>query len=344
MNVVMDGIIFTLQKAGGISLYFQNLLDRLKPNQLLMYANNNIFCNAAMNSHWLRKRGLERLRSVNIDYEEPFIFHSSYYRTCSNPNAINITTVHDFIAEYFKSGLAARLHTLQKRNAIIHSDAVICVSESTKRDLVKFFPWAEAKAYVVHNGKSSEYFQLEGAFKEKALLFVGNRAGYKNFDYAVSLAGELDGYSLVLAGGGELTPRESDMINSVLPGRWRHEESLSNDELAILYNKARYLLYTSEYEGFGIPILEAQACGCVPICRKVSSMPEIAGEACIYISGTNTGIDTAEIRKIERDEARYKELLHSGIENAKKYSWDRCAAETREVYLRAYRDKTGRSA
>ena len=90
---------------------------------------------------------------------ESFIFHSSYFRISSNPNAINITTVHDFTYEYFYHGLHKWIHCWQKYYAIRKSKYVVCISENTKKDLLNFLPDVdEKKIHVIYNGVSDDYY------------------------------------------------------------------------------------------------------------------------------------------------------------------------------------------
>ena len=153
MWISFYNIIFSLQKAGGISVVWSELLKRmakLGPNyKCLEYTGHekNIFRKTLdiPESNLIRKNypllSFQRYLNPRVPHvctNTLFIFHSSYYRFCPCKNAINITTVHDFTYEYFFSGLRKILYCRQKYRAIRHSDHIICISETTKKDLLKF--------------------------------------------------------------------------------------------------------------------------------------------------------------------------------------------------------------
>ena len=147
MNIVYDDIIYSLQKSGGGSVYWTENVKRIKENvEHYAYdsATENFFYNEdnLPNLHKWSSKFLIFKRYFNLrfkDKKEPFIFHSSLYRLCKNKNALNITTVHDFTYEYYRKDLKSNLHKWQKKNAVMHSDGVICISENTKQDLLKFY-------------------------------------------------------------------------------------------------------------------------------------------------------------------------------------------------------------
>jgi mannosyltransferase len=167
--------------------------------------------------------------------------------------------------------------------------------------------------------------------QKNTVLFIGGRAGYKNFEYAVQIIGELPELYLQIIGGGELTDREIALLKKHLPDRYEYYQSLSNKELNIKYNEAKFLLYPSLYEGFGIPVLEAQAAGCPVVCCNVSSLSEIAGDAAIYISGKDMANDLCSISNLE-DRDYYHHIVEKGLNNCRRFSWKKCAEQTYEFY------------
>ena len=114
--------------------------------------------------------------------KEKFIFHSSYYRTSNSKNAINIITVYDFIYEKFSSGWRKKIHTWQKERAINNSHHIICISHSTKNDLLTYYPAImKSKITVVYLGASDTFKENNKLKKEKSLIFVGSR-GIQNLE------------------------------------------------------------------------------------------------------------------------------------------------------------------
>lgn len=359
LNIVLDNIIFNLQKSGGISVVWRELLKRFCMNQnlnvnFLEYTNANFTVPKQWLSsrvHVLRKCSIllrvRRYLNPRVRMNEDFIFHSSYYRTSSSRFAINITTVHDFTYEYFGCGLKRKIHCWQKHRAIRNSDYIICISENTKFDLLKFLPDINVERItVVYNGVSDDYFVIKDKdindfklpFKRKTfVLFVGARSGYKNFELAVNA---LVNSSLNLVVVGEpLTKQENALLENKLgKERYKYVGRVSNSELNFLYNNAYCLLYPSAYEGFGIPVLEAQKAGCPVIAYDCSSIPEIIGKTPLLMKK----LSVSEIgRGIEllRDQDIRENIINQGLENVKRFTWDRTYEQTYAIYQNALNSK-----
>jgi mannosyltransferase len=334
VKIVYDDIIYSLQKAGGISLYWARLETYLKQDIRFVYPRHekNIFYQQVKDVEIKKKKPIlfERYKNVTVLEKEPFIFHSSYYRFCKNKNAVNITTVHDFIYELFRCDLKSNIHKIQKKVAIENSEAVICDSESTKNDFISFYPKYKGIIKVIYLGLSEEYFHLDRKCKNTA-VFIGNRTGYKNFEYAVKLIHELPQVNLQIIGGGELTVWETNLLKKYIPNKYEYCRSLSNRELNDKYNEAKFLLYPSLYEGFGIPVIEAQAAGCPVVCCDVSSLPEVAGDAAVYISGKDIDNDLHIISELDNHDY-YDHIVERGLNNCKRFSWKKCAEQTYEFY------------
>ena len=233
MKIVYDNIIFSLQKAGGISIYWTELIKRFKnKGEILFYEkkNNNIFRKIifydVINESTLGFKILRYLPFIK-KLPEKSIFHSSYYRISLQKDIANITTVHDFTYEYLRTGMAKYIHIWQKGFAIKKSDGIICVSENTRRDLMKFYPMIEdSKVKVIYNGVGNEFIKLENSKEflieqfeilknKKYILYVGDRSTYKNFNIAVEVLKQLDDYILVMVGGQKLSGFENELIEPI---------------------------------------------------------------------------------------------------------------------------------
>jgi glycosyltransferase involved in cell wall biosynthesis len=361
MNVVFDNIIFSLQKHGGISVVWYELLKRILEDSDIESSFIDI-----PNENFLRKKlviphsklieqkstilplKIHRYKNPSLKNAEG-IFHSSYFRTLDNPKIANITTVHDFTYEYFFKGLPKLIHHQQKGRAINNSQAIICVSQNTKNDLLKFYPKVkEEQTRVVYNGVSEDYFVLMEVDKvslrnlipfesEEYILYVGDRRGeYKNFRMVVD-ACKISGLPLVIVGGGELTKNEQFIITqSVGINQFVQLSGLANTQLNLLYNNASWFVYPSAYEGFGIPILEAQKAGCPVICSNMSSIPEVAGKGASMIDNISaTKIADILLQSQSRSELKNK-IIKEGLVNSKRFSWDKCYQDTKQLYFDVY--------
>lgn len=350
-NIFIDNIVFYIQKSGGVSVVWKEIISRLKEHcsnvAYLQYQRNpHNVCYDKIADH-LNIRILkgklwkfQRYFPLKLNgLKTPFIFHSTYYRYCTNNNAINITTVHDFTYEYFTCGLKKWVHCWQKYKAIRKSKYVICVSQSTKIDLMKFLPdITEDRIKVVYNGVSEDYHPLEKwerkelpFDKNQYLLFVGARGAYKNFEFLVKSIVDTH-YNLVIVGF-PLTDSEKEILKG-MNKRYYYTGIVANSELNNLYNGTLALVYPSAYEGFGIPILEAQKAGCPVIAYNASSIPEVIGDTPLLMEELTKEELLRKLELLKCQEIRRKIILN-GLQNVKRFSWDSTFEETMKVYKAA---------
>ncbi|MFO6423834.1 glycosyltransferase family 4 protein [Motilimonas sp. KMU-193] len=324
--IYIDLIINKLQSHGGISVYFNELTSRLsKENIKVTFLNEK---NDKTSIFERPLKWLERYRSVKINSKKG-VLHSSYYRVSNNKEIKLVNTVHDFTYEKFIKGPAKWIHCWQKYRAILRSDIVICVSQNTANDLFHYCPIEASKVRVIYNGVSEIYSPLNLRERTNEVLFVGARAGYKNFSLAVEAVAKIPDLSLSIVGGGMLSKNETRLLEHHLPGRYQWLGRLSDNDLNVAYNRAYALLYPSSYEGFGIPILEAMRAGCPVIAVNVSSIPEVAGDAAVLTPKADTDLFVDALKSVA---SRRESLMHAGFEQAKLFSWDKCYIETLQVY------------
>lgn len=347
INVIYDNVVFSLQKSGGISVYWKELLERIKSDnsvelKILEYpeADSNIFRKSLMFDlnqievlNLFPSVRIRRYFNPRVSVDISTIFHSSYYRTAKGSHIKNIVTVHDFTYEKKIRSLVGKIHIFQKRKALEIADGIICISENTKKDMLELYPYLMNKNIrVIYNGFNSfDYKHNENKMIENSVLFVGARKGYKNFGKAVLIVSELHDLSLTIVGP-PLDSNEKTYLDRVLPNRYQSFSHVSNEELNELYNKSICLLYLSEYEGFGIPILEAMSAGCPVIALKKSSIPEVAGEAGLLFTSIDNKILQNTIESLRYNHTMRNEQIELGLRNAKRYSWDNCYKELLEFY------------
>ncbi len=340
MNVVYDDIVYSLQKHGGISVYWSEITRNTDQALRVVYdsaVNNRVYEKKLMNKSLVKSGRLLQIKrflplKIKEYLREPFIFHSSYYRYCCNKNALNVTTIHDFTNELYAKGILAYIRYIRKKVTIAHSKAVICISNNTFDDFKRFFPNYRGLVKVIYNGYDSQsYYLIPEIHKEKIILFVGERRLYKRFDLAVKIAKNFKDCRFVIVGGGDLSDEEFNLLEQNLKNRYEKHGFVDNNKLRELYNKAFFLCYPSEYEGFGIPIIEAQACGCPVVCQKKSCIPEIGNNAAVYFTENEIDNSDGDIYKLNNSDY-YREKVELGLTNVKRFSWENCRKKVHDLY------------
>lgn len=348
MRIVLDNIIFSLQRAGGISTYWYELTSRfIKENkqncQFLDYKKPNKYRSKLQIDSSIASSlpvPLVRFLPSSFCAIQDFVFHSSYYRYSKCERAVNIVTVHDMIYENLITSIPYMLLKHQKKQAIIKADGIICVSENTRKDLLEFFPDKEDCIEVIHNGVSNDFVPLSdeksnsGGDVESGkeyVLYVGSRARYKNFGLAVRSVSMIKDLDLLVFGGGSLTSAEARLLDKHLPDRHRYVSWTGTKKLNSLYNKALCLLYPSIYEGFGLPVAEAMKAGCPVVAVKASSIPEVCGNAGLLVDEPSEDQIVQKLNEL-KDPVKREEQIKMGINQSKKYSWDKCYNKTASFY------------
>lgn len=277
---------------------------------------------------------VDRFMSVVCPEKEPFIFHSSYYRNCNNIEARKVVTVHDFSYERVKVAgrTASYVHHRQKMNAIRNADRIACVSDNTYNDLIYFYPDIDKrKVSIIYNGVSDEFRPLHTDYDDY-VLFVGSRATYKNFEMAVVAVAQ-SGLRLIVCGN-PLSSKEHKFLQKYL-GNDFYIECVNADAVTLnqLYNGAFCLVYPSMYEGFGLPIVEAQKAGCPVVALNNSSIPEVIGNSPLLIKDNPIG--AREIKnKLEllKNNGLRKEVVEIGLKNSSRFTIKQMQQQYIELY------------
>lgn len=294
--IYLDGIIFRLQKYGGITVYFKQVIRAVADISdewcILLQDNEQGYC--ADNVIVEPSRLISSLRAVVLPKNSHIIFHSSYWRLPRSEAKV-IVTVHDLIAENSFVSLKSKLHLFFRKRALQRANVIIAISESTKKDLLVCYPTISTKkVIVVYNSVSDCYLSSEiRLFRDpKSFVFVGSRGGYKNFNKAVQALSCVPGARLTIVGGNKLSRSEKKILKGSLNSNFVYFPFLTDLDLRSVYETSNALLYPSGYEGFGLPVAEALACGCFVICGSNSSLAEVHG-------GLNFDIGSGSIEEIE---------------------------------------------
>ena len=266
-----------------------------------------------------------------------------------------VVTVHDLIRYFDAKGLGPFIHSPNVRDraclrvdysGISRAAAVIAVSNKTKQDLIEHLGLPEERIFVIYEGVDRVQFRpTEPApVGHPYVLFVGSEHPRKNLRTllhafaALKRSPRFADLKLVKVGaaGGPEAPFREDTLSSVselgLEGEVVFTERVRDDELPAYYSGARCLVLASFYEGFGLPPLEAMACGCPVIVSSAGALPEIAGDAALVIDPHDRKALADALRRVLEDESLRASLRQRGFERSKHFSWEEAARETAAVY------------
>lgn len=279
------------------------------------------------------------------------IYHVS--EVCIQPakKAKSVAFIHDLTTVFYP-------HHHVKSNVFLHGrrfknihkvDAVLTNSEYTKKDIVEYLHVNPEKVIVTHLGADERFCRKNQSEVQQVLrrynltkpyiLFVGTLEPRKNIKTLIKAFDNLKNkykmpHQLILAGQAGWFCEEifEAISSSVNKSDIRHLGYILDEDVPVLMNGAQAFAYPSFYEGFGLPILEAMQCGVPVIASATSSMPEVGGNACIYINPDDVNDLSEKIYTVISDENLRKELSEKGIERAKNFSWEKCARKTLRVY------------
>ncbi|MFT3795767.1 glycosyltransferase family 4 protein [Flavobacterium sp.] len=368
MKIVLDPQTYNEQKFGGISRYHTEVFLELQKNPQvqiecpIVYSDNwhlkeaglfqNLrnkifnpnfwpkFVNKKISKTYKKaniKASLQKLKKQDFDLFIP-TYYSPYFLEALG-NKPYVLTVYDMIHEVLPQYFTRDKHTVPNKKRLMEkADKIIAISESTKNDIVKIYPHISADkievVYLSYSIKHDDSVHLN--LPKKYILFVGNRSDYKNFAFflksiAPTLLSDND-LHLVCAGGNPFTANEQKMIADLGVGKKLIQRNFEDHELASYYSDAKCFVFPSEYEGFGIPVLEAMACGCPVVLANHSSFPEVAGEAGVYFELNNEIDLRSKINLLLNDEALRQDYIAKGLVQAQKFSWKKTAQESFEIF------------
>ncbi|WP_341838621.1 glycosyltransferase family 1 protein [Chitinophaga pollutisoli] len=362
MKVSFDHQIFTMQRYGGISRYFANICNSLQEREdaecklLVLYSRNQYIQDRQFpmspflgerllkkNSNlakWNEKYARHHIRKNDFDILHPTYYHPYFLEGLKKPFVI---TVHDMIHELFPEYFSTNeVYVRYKRETISRADHLIAISASTENDLQRIYNIPESKISVVHHGyqdnpallNADDTSSFQPPFRDY-VLFVGDRAGYKNFGrFVQAVKPVLERYDihLVCAGGGDFGAAEHEMLYRAGIQHRAKQVSASEAQLNALYQHALAFVYPSLYEGFGLPILEAFRNNCPIITSNTSCFKEVGGDAAIYFDPYQVEDMTKAIDAVINSKELYGQLRAKGTERLGLFTMERCMEGTMEVY------------
>ncbi len=287
-----------------------------------------------------------RLKQYHVD-----LVHSLGYFSPLLASCYSVTTIHDLNFIYARSSFSPAGYLLWRLMVSLsarRSHKIITVSQSSKRDIVEFIDIDPVRVQVIYEGapnirpdgcgqKSIDLHQY--GIRGRPILSVASSHPHKNLSRLIEAYSTLVRTydvenQLVLVGhrraGADLLEKMVKRLD--LEGKVILTGYIPDDLLEELYSKAVLFVFPSLYEGFGIPVLEAMANGVPVVCSNAASLPEVAGDAALFFDPYSVEEIAARMHQALQDSGLRKELIRSGQENAKRFSWERTARQTIAVY------------
>ena len=370
MHVFFDEQTFVAQAQGGISRYFTELAAELGRLGVWVHVFGGISRNRYLPSlahapnvtaryrprrdrlrinTWVARFSLvwRRWEFSRLRRRVPtLIYHATNYDLdpwIARRADAACLTVFDMIGELMCDAPSRARSLARKNRSVPLTDLLLCISEQTRRDFLREFPQCADRAKVTPLAASLPAPLADGLGRAERsspyVLFVGNRSGYKNGLNALKAFAELSPahptLQLVCFGGEPLTNEEEQVLNAAQARKRAVAVHGDDPLLSAYYSRAAVLLYPSRYEGFGLPVLEAMQLGCPVITTRCASLPEVAGEAAIYLDPDDVRGMARAADRLLREEPWRQSWIEAGRKRAEKFSWPATARQTKAAYAEA---------
>jgi glycosyltransferase involved in cell wall biosynthesis len=353
MRVCFDEQIFLLQKRGGVSRYFVELIREFSSN--LSYGIEPILGFKSTSNEMLFSLSNELGLGLNFDNRQKpiaialesashsfgnirvdLMHHTFYSKLFWQPRfrGPRVSTQYDMIPELFKEKRFFINPHLSKHYYFKNVNHIIAISNSAKSDLCNVWPEIDTPISVTHlathEAPTPKAKRISGS-----VLFVGVRQGYKDAETLTRAFAKVPPNlrnQIRFVGGGPFTEAEKSLFTELGIGHLVSQENLSDEELTLAYASSHIFVFPSRYEGFGLPVLEALQHSCRSLLARTEIFQEIAGDAAEYFSpGDETDL-TVQLTRILSDDPDTNPNVDAGIQKCKEFSWRFTAKKTSEIY------------
>jgi len=277
------------------------------------------------------------------------LFHSTYYLMPYRPGVPTLLTVYDLIAALHPQtvSLRARLFfSVATRLALAASERIVTISASARDDLLAHFSVDPSRVTPIplaadprfRPQPAAEIARVRAKYNLPAryIFYLGINKPHKNLPCLVDAYARIphspSPIPLLIAGAWDARYPESRALAAPLGDGVRFLGPVDDADLPALHSGATLFVFPSLYEGFGLPVLEAMACGAAVICGNRSSLPEVAGDAALLVDPTDTDAIAGAIRRVLEDDGLRQQMAEKSLAQAARFSWQRTAAETLAVY------------
>jgi len=365
------GIDMRMLRWPGIGRYTRSLVDELmridEDNEYILFLNEDDFDSYTITNENFTKKSLRaKVFSIEEQYQLVFsawrerldLFHSPHFAVPLLWRRNLVTTIHDLIPLIYPEDLPSRMSRIycyiMMKAAARKSRRVIANSYYTRRDIVRYLKIPEAKVKVIYEGVNENYHPVENERRlrkvkeryktsEKFIFYIGQWKPHKNVLGLMKAFHKLKiktGIPHKLVIGGRKDPRYPEI--PALARDLELEEDIifpgyiPEEDLPALYSAAELFVFPSLYEGFGLPVLEAMACGSPVVSSNTSSLPEIAGDAAIFVNPCSVEEIAQAMQEVLKNGRLREKLVQKGLERARLFTWEKTGRETLRVYEEAH--------
>jgi glycosyltransferase involved in cell wall biosynthesis len=330
MTLFFDARVLRHKTFSGVENYTEHLLKSLK-NLLHVTV-----CKPKTDNRYLQHLWEHLILPFQLE-NNSLLFSPSNIAPLSVPKKTKLVmTLHDVAYKSYPKSVSKFFYwyyTLIIPINIKRADAIITISEASKQEILKYYPFAKDKITVIPLGIGSKYRVIPSIKKERQILYVGSMNARKNLFGLIEAFEKLPktlGYTLVVVGNFHQNFSVSPQSRLLFKQAQKNphiifKTGLSNEELIEAYNRASLFIFPSFYEGFGLPPLEAMACGTPVIASNLASMPEVCGDAAIYVDPYNSDAMAQKIQEVLSNEALRQKLIEKGLLHAKQFTWEKAA-------------------
>ena len=291
------------------------------------------------------------------------LFHGPNYRLPARGLHGSVVSIYDLsvarLPQLFRKAIGRRRDFAKSKRVAQTADRVITISQNSARDIMDLYGVPKERIAVIYCGIGDEFFpETDQALIKK----IRKQYGLENRDYILFVGGSdprknvvtiLKAYSalsevhqqtaLVLVGS--MKKRSKEIFKIIHHNHLERNVIMAGDipqeSLRVLYSQAAVFVFPSLYEGFGMPMLEAMACGAPVIASNTSSIPEVAGDAAVFVEPTDAEALANSIQSVLKDRGTQESIKSKGFARAKLFSWETAARQTMEVYQDVYKQHRG---
>lgn len=362
VNSLLVNLSFLIAKPTGVTTYAINLLPHLQSHDPALLISSFAARIFSVNSQYKRhtippnltpEQGIKgHLRRLLWTQQQlPKIYQNLEARLLFSPvteaplytNCRSVVTVHDLIPLRFPKSPLTLYHRYYTPQVLKQAEHIICNSTATAQDIINFFQIPADKITPIPLAYDASHFRdlkLSQPEERPYFIYIGRHNSYKNLHRLIAAFAKMPNCQdcdLLLAGTGDrrYTPQlKAQCIELEISDRVQFLDYVPYEQLPILLNRAIALVFPTLWEGFGLPVLEAMACGTPVITSNISSLPEVAGDAAFLVNPYSVEEISAAMESIVTDSKLRSHLSNLSLARASQFSWEKTGLATIKVLKR----------